>query len=193
MQTDQIKSSKIRWVFNLYLQVQICTHIPTWAGWSTVKIFCCHKNNSERRSKRHDERQAWQCKRCKSKSYSLHLKLSKHLILDLVTACGNQLLLFVMQCEASLQNPQHSHTRGSSFISRPLLLSDLTDGGTSPSFSFTSHGRTPCVLFGVGNSYRLETGRKKYKKNIMTVAKKVFGVTQREHKHVRCSKERGPR
>lgn len=49
--------------------------------------------------------------------------LSKHFILSLLTACGNRLLLFVMQWEASLENPRHSHTRGSSFISRPLLLS----------------------------------------------------------------------
>lgn len=40
-----------------------------------------------------------------------------------MTAHGNHLLLFVMRSQPSLKKPLYSHTRGLSFIRRPLLLS----------------------------------------------------------------------
>lgn len=78
--------------------------------------------------------------------------LSKHFILYLMTACGNHLPLFVMQWEPSLQNPQRSHTRGSSFSGRPLLLYPaFTDRGASLSQRFAAHYWTPWFLLAVGN------------------------------------------
>lgn len=162
--------------------VHTSLHELAEAQWKYSVVTVAHKNNSERRSKRYEERQAWCARDATARAIPF---ICSEFILYLLTACGNRSLLFVMQWEASLRGPP--------FISRPLLLSHLTDGGAAPSHRFTSPDWTPCFVLGVGSGYSLEVGREKYNENIGTGAKTLWR-DRREHKHVTgAAKKPGPR
>lgn len=157
--------------------MQICTHIPIWAGWSIAKIVCCHCSSQKQQWEKIKEIQ-WTpgvaVREIQRQELFPSSVLSKHFILYLVTACGNHLLCLhhasIMQWEASLQSPQHSHMRGSLFNCRTLLLSLAETEVHLPRTASPHMIGHLASWSGLATATDWKQGGKKYK-NIVTGAK----------------------
>lgn len=132
---------------------------------NSVATAARKKNNGERWSKRNDGRQAWQATQVQD------------LFPSSVFSTSWQLVAMICFClsykdRRHFKKPQRSHTPGSSFSSRLLLLCPAWQTEVHfPSRGFTSHYRTPWFLLGIGN--RKKEGGGKYNKNTVSGVKRL--------------------
>lgn len=188
IQTDQ--NVKCLTYIDTCKYVHTSSHERAEAEWIYSGVTVAHKNNSERRSKRYEERQAWQCKNSNAKSYSLHL--SKHFILYSTSWQLVAIICFCLSCNERrhLKTPS-TLTREACLLSAGLFFCLWPDRWRYTSLTQLQLPWLHTLLL-AWDWQRLqienrEGKKKKHDKNI------VFRVTQRDHKHVMCSKKPGPR